>query len=62
MLAAAWGTRRVEGKWVPVVCVLLIVSFANNIAFLGDGSAFGSRGFTQGMGTEWLDRVLLNEF
>jgi len=40
MLAAAWGTRRVEGKWVPVVCVLLIVSFANNIAFLGDGSDF----------------------
>src|SRR4051795_10946868 len=40
MLAAAWGARRAEARWVPVICVLLIVSFANNIAWLGDGSDF----------------------
>jgi hypothetical protein len=40
MLAAAWGAKRAEGKWVPVLGVLLIVSFANNIAWLGDGSDF----------------------
>ena len=40
MLAAAWGQRRIEAKWVPIVVVLLIVSFANNIAWLGDGSDY----------------------
>src|SRR3954453_21828379 len=40
MVAAAWGARRAEARWVPLICALLIVSFANNIAWLGDGSDF----------------------
>jgi hypothetical protein len=40
MIAAAWGQRRVEGKWLPIVAILVIVSFANNIAWLGDGSDY----------------------
>ena len=40
MIAAAWGQRRIESKWVPIVVVLAIVSFANNIAWLGDGSDY----------------------
>ena len=40
MIAAAWGQRRIEKRWVPIVVVLAIVSFANNIAWLGDGSDY----------------------
>lgn len=40
MIAAAWGQRRLERRWVPIVGVLAIVSFANNIAWLGDGSSY----------------------
>ncbi len=40
MIAAAWGQRRLEARWVPVVAVLAIASFANNIAWLGDGSSY----------------------
>ena len=40
MLAAAWGQRRIEARWVPIVVVLAIVSFVNNIAWLGDGSDY----------------------
>jgi hypothetical protein len=39
-IAAAWGQRRLEHRWVPIVGVLAVVSFANNIAWLGDGSSY----------------------
>jgi hypothetical protein len=40
MLAAAWGRRRLEQRWVPVVVLLVTVSFVNSIAWLGDGSTY----------------------
>jgi len=40
MLACAWGRRRLEQRWVPVVVVLATVSFVNSIAWLGEGSSY----------------------
>ena len=40
MLAAAWGRRRLEQRWVPVAVLLVAVSFVNSIAWLGDGSTY----------------------
>jgi hypothetical protein len=40
MVAAAWGQRRVEQRWIPIVVVLAIVSLANNIAWVGDGITY----------------------
>ena len=40
MIAAAWGQRRLDRRWVPIVVTLALVSFSNNIAWLGDGSSY----------------------
>jgi hypothetical protein len=40
MLAAAWGQRRLEPRWAPLAAALVVVSLANSIGWLGDGSAY----------------------
>ena len=40
MIAAAWGQRRLERKWVPIVALIAVINLANNVAWLGDGSSY----------------------
>jgi hypothetical protein len=40
MLAAAWGQRRLDGRWASITGILVVVSFTNNVGALGDGATF----------------------